>query len=184
MTSYALLGMLMIDAERESTWSTGYELKQLSDKTLRYYWVSPAMSLIYTELDRLADQRLVDAEDSTEGRRTTRRFRINAHGRRALRDWLDTPLEDPFPMLKHPVALRLFMGQLVDPETVVAQLDDYLAALERRRGELLAVRDHLGDDENRRYPARVARWGLAYYDAETRIVQELRRDVEDEIGRS
>lgn len=184
MTSYALLGMLLFDEERASSGLTGYELKQLCDRTLRFYWVSPAMSLIYTELDRLTDQGLVTAEDATEGRRTTRRFRINDDGREQLRSWLESPLEEPFPMLKHPVALRLLMGHLVAPETVIAELDDYLAALERRRGELQAVRDMLGDDVQRRYPARVAEWGLAYYDAETDIVSRLRQEIEDDPGPS
>ena len=44
-TSYALLGLLSFGDEL-----TGYELKQRADSTLRFYWVSPAMSQVYTEL--------------------------------------------------------------------------------------------------------------------------------------
>ena len=39
VTSYALLGLLTFGDEL-----TGYELKQRADATLRFYWVSPAMS--------------------------------------------------------------------------------------------------------------------------------------------
>ena len=48
VTAYALLGLLTFGDEL-----TGYELKQRADNTLRFYWVAPAMSQIYTELARL-----------------------------------------------------------------------------------------------------------------------------------
>ena len=35
----------------------------------------------------------------------------------------------------------------------------------------------LGDNEAVAYPARVADWGLAYYDAEVEIVEKLRRTL-------
>ncbi len=177
-TSYALLGLLVFDAETQTNGLTGYELKQRADRTLRFYWVSPAMSQIYTELDRLLEGGLVSATDAQEGRRTTRRFVVSDAGRQRLQDWLATPLEDPFPILKHPVALRLLMGQLTSPQTVVEMLDHYLDQLSDRRAELEAVRDLLGDEEQLRYPARVADWGLSYYDAETEVTERLRRDVE------
>ena len=49
ITSYALLGLLTFGDEL-----TGYELKQRADSTMRFYWTAPAMSQVYTELDRLA----------------------------------------------------------------------------------------------------------------------------------
>ena len=39
VTGYALLGLLTFGDEL-----TGYELKQRADRTLRFYWVAPAMS--------------------------------------------------------------------------------------------------------------------------------------------
>ena len=42
-TSYALLGLLAF-----GDGLTGYELKQRADKTLRFYWVSPAMIQVYS----------------------------------------------------------------------------------------------------------------------------------------
>ena len=50
VTGYAILGLLTFGDEL-----TGYEIKQRADMTLRFYWVSPAMSQIYTELRRLTD---------------------------------------------------------------------------------------------------------------------------------
>ena len=175
-TSYALLGLLVFDSETSEHGLTGYELKQRADRTLRFYWVSPAMSQIYTELDRLSRNGFVEAVDDTSGKRTTRRFLITPDGREALTAWLHTSAHE-FPMLKHPIALRLMMGSLMGPGEVEAMLDGYVDAVISRRKELEAVREILGDREAVAYPARVADWGLAYYDAEVEIVEKLRRTL-------
>lgn len=175
-TSYALLGLLVFDSETSEHGLTGYEIKQRADRTLRFYWVSPAMSQIYTELGRLSRTGYVDGTDDTAGRRTTRRFRITAEGREALTTWLHTS-EHEFPILKHPIALRLMMGSLMGPGEAESMLAGYLDALAARRKELESVREMLGDNEAVAYPARVADWGLAYYDAEVEIVEKLRRTL-------
>ncbi len=156
---------------------TGYEVKQRADRTLRFYWVSPAMSQIYTELERLDRHGYVASTEVEDGKRTTRRFAITKTGRQALEEWLRTPASE-FPVLKHPIALRLMLGSLMGPGEVRAMLDDYLEQLAERRGELEAVREMLGDRHEVRFPARVADWGLAYYDSEAQIVERLRKDVE------
>lgn len=174
-TGYALLGLLMF-AGRTDTAVTAYELKQRADRTLRYYWVAPAMSQVYSEVNRLVEAGLVRAlpgDDAAPPRRRTTRYVITDAGDRTLRAWLTgTPAE--FPVLKHPVALRLLMGHLSDPATVRQMLDDYVAALADRRHDLEEVRAMLADRPEVRYPAMVADWGLAYYDAEARIVADLR----------
>jgi DNA-binding PadR family transcriptional regulator len=173
-TSYALLGLLTFGQEL-----TGYELKQWADATLRFYWVSPAMSQVYTELGRLRDRGLVDAleTDGGPGSRVTTRYRINDHGSEELRRWLADSRPE-FPVLKHPVALRLLLGHLVDPASVRAMLSDYDAALAERRRELQKVLDGIEGDPAFRFPAYVARWGLHYYDAEADVVGE----IGDELG--
>src|SRR3954451_22230 len=103
--SYALLGLLTLGDDL-----TGYELKQRADLTLRFYWVSPAMSQVYSELRRLGERGLVEPVVDDGG---TTRYRITDAGRAVLADWMDeTPAG--FPVLKHPVALRLLMGHVVD----------------------------------------------------------------------
>jgi DNA-binding PadR family transcriptional regulator len=169
-TSYALLGLLAVDGTSSSL--TGYELKQRADRTLRFYWVSPAMSQVYTELDRLARLDLVSAAAEQTGRRTSQRYQITATGLQSLQAWLNSSRAD-FPILKHPTALRLLMGAMVEPERLRGLLQDYLDQLAERRTDLLSVRTMLGDEERLRYPAMVADWGLGYYDSEAGIVREL-----------
>jgi DNA-binding PadR family transcriptional regulator len=177
ITSYALLGLLTFGDDL-----TGYELKQRADRTLRFYWVSPAMSQVYTELDRLAEHGLVKARDAGPNSRSSK-YRITAKGRRELRRWLE---ESPvgFPVLKHPVALRLLLGHLVDPGTTTAMLRDHLAALAEHRAGLQQVRDSLQgrDDpgEPFRYPSLVADWGLEYLDGERAVIEKLLLRLEEE----
>ena len=171
-TSYALLGLLAFDAETESVGLTGYELKQRADKTLRFYWVSPAMSQVYSELTKLAELGHVDVTAKPRGWRVTRHYRITAAGHRALEAWL-ADMRPEFPILKHSVALRLMMGHLAGDDAMRRMLETYASDLETRRGELAAVRESLGDDDAHRFAAMVADWGLAYYDAERAIVTGL-----------
>ena len=176
-TSYALLGLLVFSGP-DAPGMTGYELKQRADRTLRFYWVSPAMSQVYSELARLADEGLVTvAFDGPAGRRD-RRYRISAAGLGRLRDWQAESTPE-FPVLKHPVALRLLMGGLSSPEQLRQMLDDYRDSLVERRAELVAVRESLGDRPEVAYPAMVADWGLAYYDSEDEIVSRLAERLAD-----
>jgi DNA-binding PadR family transcriptional regulator len=178
-TSQALLGLLAFDAATGETGLTGYELKQRADRTLRFYWTSPAMSQIYTELAALERLGLVDGTDEPQGRRTVRRYRINAAGRAELTGWLAaSPVT--FPVLKHPIALRLLMGALMEPHAVAGMLHDYVESLAARRAELAAVRDLLADRAEVRYPAMVADWGLAYYDSEADVARRLLRRIADQ----
>ena len=48
-----------------------------------------------------------------------------------------------FPVLKHPVALRLLLGHVVDGETTLAMLRDHVRALAKDRAALLEVRESL-----------------------------------------
>lgn len=174
VTSYALLGLLSFgDA------LTGYELKQRADRTLRFYWVSPAMSQVYSELDRLHARGLVRATGA--GRGTT--YTLSRRGRSALRRWLE---ESPvgFPLLKHPVALRLLLGALVEPDRISAMLHEHLGALEDERAALGEVRTSLvGVDEPGqpfRYPSLVADWGISYLTHEHAIITDLLERIESD----
>ncbi len=172
-TSYALLGLLTLGDD-----VTGYELKQRADRTLRFYWTSPAMSQVYTELGRLTEHDLVLVHDDESAPvRRSRRYRITEAGQSALAHWLSSTQAE-FPTLKHPVALRLLLGHLIDPEQTIGMLEDYLEQLAVRRGDLQQVRDSLGADGDpahagRRFPRLVADWGLDYYACERAIVVDL-----------
>jgi DNA-binding PadR family transcriptional regulator len=165
-TAYAVLGLLTFGDEL-----TGYELKQRADNTLRFYWVAPAMSQIYSELARLTDHGLVEPTTSEgEGRRTTT-YRITPSGRSALESWMAEGRVG-FPVLKHSVLLRLLIGHVGEPERIRAMLEEYVAELTVARDDLREVRDSLrgsdGPGEAFHYPSVVADWGLDYFADEAR----------------
>jgi DNA-binding PadR family transcriptional regulator len=177
-TSYAILGLLVFEGP-ESPGMTGYEVKQRADRTLRFYWVAPAMSQIYTELARLADAGLVSVAMAGPRGRRGRRYTITQQGLKRLRTWQATSRPE-FPILKHPIALRLLMGGLSSPEAMRQMLADYRSALADRRADLVEVRESLGNRPELAYPAMVADWGLAYYDSEETTIVELA----ERLGRS
>lgn len=172
MTAYALLGLLSFGDSL-----TGYELKQRADRTLRFYWVSPAMSQVYSELERLHEHQLV----RRHGTDRATSYSLTRRGRKTLTRWMrETPVG--FPVLKHPVALRLLLGAIVDPETITGMLRDHLVRLEEERVDLEKVRvslrgvDRSGDAF--RYPALVADWGLSYFDHERTTIEDLLNRIE------
>lgn len=179
VTGYAILGLLTFGDEL-----TGYEIKQRADVTLRFYWVSPAMSQIYTELRRLSDHGLVEADARTDGGREVTTYAITPAGQAALREWMDTTPAG-FPVLKHPVLLRLLVGHVTEPEQTRQMLHEYVAELDRALVDLGHVRESLrGADEPGqpfRFPSLVAEWGLDYFDAERRHTHRALASL-DETG--
>jgi DNA-binding PadR family transcriptional regulator len=179
VTGYAILGLLTFGDEL-----TGYEVKQRADVTLRFYWVSPAMSQIYTELRRLTDRGLVSAAARSDGAREVTSYAITAAGQAALREWMDTTPAG-FPVLKHTVLLRLLIGHVTAPEQTRQMLYDYVGELDRAIDDLEVVREGLrGADQPGqpfRFPSLVADWGLDYFAAETRHARRTLAHL-DEAG--
>src|SRR4029079_680478 len=112
------------------------------DITLRFYWVAPAMSQIYTELRRLTGLGLVRADTRADGGREVTTYAITEAGEQALREWMDrTPAG--FPVLKHTVLLRLLIGHASEPEQPRRMLLEYVDELERATTDLAEVREAL-----------------------------------------
>ena len=182
VTGYAILGLLTFGDEL-----TGYEIKQRADVTLRFYWVSPAMSQIYTELRRLSDHGFLTAHARQDGGREVTTYAITSAGQDALRSWMDgTPAG--FPVLKHPVLLRLLIGHVAEPEQTRQMLHDYVDELDRALTDLAEVRESLrGADrpgQPFRFPSLVAEWGLDYFDAEKRHTRRALATLEESDGES
>ncbi|HEX6167166.1 MAG TPA: PadR family transcriptional regulator [Acidimicrobiales bacterium] len=169
-TGYTLLGLLSFGREL-----SGYELKRWADN-LRFFWSAPAMSQVYREVERLAAAGLVTQRLVVrDGNRSTRVYRLTPAGERAVREWLAAP-PDP-PVLRHPVALRVFFGHLLDPGALREAIEVHRAWCDEMLTQLGTVRDALGDDDQWRYVALVADWGLDYYRGERDAVDGIERTV-------
>lgn len=158
-TGCTLLGLLSFGSEL-----SGYELKQWADN-LRFFWSAPAMSQVYREVERLAAAGLVAQRSVVrEGTRSTKVYRLTPEGEQVVRDWLAATPEPP--VLRHPVALRVFFGHLLDPDDLRAAIEAHRDWCDQMLAELTAVRAGLGDEERWRNVALVAEWGLDYYAGE------------------
>jgi DNA-binding PadR family transcriptional regulator len=177
-TGYAVLGLLSFGQEL-----TGYELKQWADGSLRFFYTAPAMSQIYSELDRLRMAGLVRDRAVPDGNRTIRTYRITPEGEAVLRAWAEDTEPEP-PVLKHHVALRLFLGHLIAPARLLELAANHRTWVEERLHELEQVDEALaaGPPEVWRYARLVAGWGRRYYGAELDALDELRHELEDGAG--
>lgn len=165
-TGYTLLGLLSFGRELSA-----YELKRWADN-LRFFWSAPAMSQVYREVERLAAAGLVEQRPVVrEGSRATKVYRLTPAGRRAVRAWLSAPPEPP--LLRHPVALRVFFGHLLDPDDLRAAVEAHRRWCDEMLEQLGAVRAGLGDEEMWRNVAMVAEWGLGYYRGERAAVDAI-----------
>jgi len=178
VTSYAILGLLTFGDEL-----TGYEVKQRAEFTLRFYWVAPAMSQIYSELRRVTERDLVRASSRPDAGRDVTTYAITDVGQETLRTWLeDTPAG--FPVLKHTVLLRMLMSNASEPGVVMRMLESYVDELAAARTELASVREMLRGSDSPgqafRYPALVADWGLDYFAAETRHAHRAMRSLAED----
>src|SRR5262245_2223890 len=172
-TGFALLGLLSFGREL-----SGYELKQWADDSLRFFWSAPAMSQVYRELERLAEGGYVERRDVVcEGTRSTKVYRLAPDGERAVRAWLAAPPEPP--SLKHPIALRVFFGHLLDPEALRRAIEAHLAWCEQALRDLATVREGLGDDPTFRNVAVVAEWGLEYFRGDIEAVAHVEQATLD-----
>jgi len=105
---YAVLGLL---AERPRT---GYEIAKVMKVPIGYLW-SASHGRIYTELQSLhADAFVTHQVVDGPGPRDNRIYTITAAGRRALSDWVDSPLA-PQPA-KSELMLRVRTLWMVSPQ--------------------------------------------------------------------
>lgn len=157
---YAVLGLL------ERAPSTGYELSQMFDLSLRTAWHA-GHSQIYPELVRMESEGLVEVV--ARGARGSKTYALTDAGRSVLRNWLvDTGTNRS---IRDERALRFFLNQLLpDPERR-AVFHEALEEVEAERKELLSLRDRMADEEPF---APQVELGLAVSDA---VAQWLREQV-------
>jgi PadR family transcriptional regulator, regulatory protein AphA len=151
-TARVILGMLGLGAR------TGYEIKQVSDASTRFFW-GASYGQIYPELRRLADAGLVEAEDDPAGGRKRTAYRLTDAGRQALLDWLlsDAPMEYA---MRAEGLLKLFFGGLLQPEQVLENVRAWRGELERSLAFFRAEIEPLVRTTTTEYPYLVYQYGL------------------------
>jgi len=151
-TARVILGMLRLGVR------TGYDIKQVIETTTRFFW-NASYGQIYPELRRLEEAGLVESErDPTSGRKRTV-YKLTAAGDRALQEWLTGP-GDLFDM-RDEALLKLFFGDLLTPEQVLANVRMRRESMERVL-ELFRQIDAMGpgDWEEYAYPKKALHYGI------------------------
>jgi PadR family transcriptional regulator, regulatory protein AphA len=156
-TSYLVLGLVSGLGK-----ATPYELKQMVNASLGYFWTFPH-SQLYSEPDRLADLGFLEVDQEEEGRRR-KRYSITEAGRAELQAWLRDP-DAERAEVREPGLLKLFFGALADGDdmTRLAQARVKLYTEELSRYE--AIEKTIIDEPDLRYPYATLRLGIAWVKA-------------------
>jgi DNA-binding PadR family transcriptional regulator len=84
------------------------------------YWTS-SPSQIYAEPKRLLTLGWITSEKQPGKTRSRTVYHLTDVGREAVRDWLRAPAG--FPRLQHEASVRLFAGDMIDDEEIIASLE-------------------------------------------------------------
>jgi PadR family transcriptional regulator, regulatory protein AphA len=152
--SYVVLGLVARDGP-----VTPYDLKAAVGLGVAHFWPFPH-SQIYSESERLARLGLLAEERETTGRRR-RHYRVTAEGEKVLAAWLAEPTSEK-PQIRSLALLKLYFGQLAQPEDLAALARAQQAMHREEQASLAAMLERL--------QARGRPWQLA--------VGRLMRDAE------
>jgi DNA-binding PadR family transcriptional regulator len=178
-TTYSILGLLSY-YDRELS---GFEVKKWADASLRFFYWSPAMSQVYRELERLEASGLVASRVVPgEGARSKRVYGITDTGRAELTRWVERAPVEPT-LIRDSVVLRVWLGNLADPDRLRELLEEQRARLlgvlaeVRRLGEMSATHPRYT------YPGLVSRWGELRYEAELAGIDLLLAGIDEATPR-
>ena len=136
-TAKVILGMLAASPR------SGYEIKQLVDRTARFFWAA-SYGQIYPELKKLERAGLIAGDDSSQGARQRTTFRLTAGGRRAAREWIARSPE--VLETRDEGLLKLFFAGSIDSKRS-AEIARERAAISREKAAELRAIWHAVDTE-------------------------------------
>jgi DNA-binding PadR family transcriptional regulator len=134
---------------------SGYDLKQLINKSITHFYWSPAKSQIYGELRRLESHGLVTMREVPQTLRPDKRlYQITPEGTEAMLQWLRSSGVEP-DSYKSALLLKVLFGHMLSYDTTIGLLEERrkqiaqeLAACERRSQEIQdRMRGSEADDE-------------------------------------
>jgi PadR family transcriptional regulator AphA len=115
MLQYILLGFLNYRPQ------TGYELKQLMDKSTGHFWYAK-QSQIYTTLKKMESQGWITSRVETQKARPDRIvYKITKSGLSVLEGWVSNPMRELDPH-KNTLLVKLFFSAQAGKETLLTQL--------------------------------------------------------------
>jgi DNA-binding PadR family transcriptional regulator len=114
-TDAALLGLLTRGGEL-----SGYDIQRAAETSSGIFW-APAKSRIYAVLPQLVSKGFATSREVVQtGRPNKQLYRVTKAGRAALQTWLEEP--PVFEFERAPILLKLYYGDLIDPEVLVSHV--------------------------------------------------------------
>jgi DNA-binding PadR family transcriptional regulator len=115
MLQYILLGFLNYRPQ------TGYELKQLLDKSTGHFWYAK-QSQIYTTLKKMEREGWIASRVETQKARPDRIvYNITKSGLSVLESWVSNPIKE-LDLHKNALLVKLFFSAQAERETLLTQL--------------------------------------------------------------
>src|SRR4051794_1086119 len=146
---------------------SGYDIKNVVDRSTRFFWAA-SYGQIYPELRRLEAAGLIAGEDSPNGARERRAYKLTAAGRKALKEWLlghTVTIE-----LRDESLLRLFFADALPREQALGLLEARKRGHEEYLAVLRAIDERPGTDPD--FVDLVLRWGIDFNEWGAKWCQE------------
>jgi DNA-binding PadR family transcriptional regulator len=173
-TSWAILAILSYEDEL-----SGYDVKKVTEWSIRYFYWSPQFSQIYAELKKLEKLGLVTSRvDHDNGARSRRLYKITVAGLEAVTRWAnDSPAEPP--MLKHSVLLRVAFGHLAGAAKLKELLQEHVEFADSMQRQ--AAHDARGAEtlDAWAYPRLALQWASRYYACERELALQMIKDLDE-----
>jgi DNA-binding PadR family transcriptional regulator len=172
-TESAVLGLLAKGGER-----SGYELNKLAQAGVGYVW-APAKSQIYAVLPRLVGAGLARGRTVAQSDRPDKRlYQATELGRQALQEWLEQPSWRSLDEL----LLKLFFGDLLPRDRVVALLERYREHEEEKLAEYEAIERRIAGARSDYFGHVTLRLGLARARSAIGWANEVLAELTDRDG--
>jgi len=127
----ALLGLISIKP------ASGYDLKQTIERSIHFIWNATSPQ-IYSTLRKLRDEGLISSEElPQQGKPDKQIHSISPDGRKALEAFVSEPIRSS--VTRDEVLLRIFFGNLSDPDDMRRELQSYLERAREERAYLETV---------------------------------------------
>jgi DNA-binding PadR family transcriptional regulator len=158
ITELTVLAMLGHMRRREVS---GYDLKKFADESLGYLW-APSKTQLYVVLRRLVADGLIRVRDVRQPHRPDKQlYRITAHGRTVVRDWLERDEEEADPD-RSTFVLKFFFGRQAAPEAMRRQLEAFRNAYAERLAVYEEIdRSKVGSPTRDAYTLLALHYGIA-----------------------
>ena len=179
-TAYVVLGVLAATNEQ----LTAGEIRTRAELYVGYFFWSPSVSHVRRELDRLLARKMVNEVSAESGRRTITLYEATPPGLEALHRWVAVFPGPDQVVIKHPIILKTWLADGVDPERLLEMIDQHIEATRARLDVELWSRERahelgMTEDPALRFKLATLNYAIRGLYAELSNIEQLR----DEIAR-